>query len=361
MAKLPGKLFSSSRLMDSVIVWVKKRIKRFAFCNRHKSTFIRTIVYLEIFMAQKNRIWNEFKWNRVSPELRAATLAQYKFVTGAENLNTADIIFGNPDPATLKSATELQWIQLTSAGHSQYDDDDVKVLFQERGITMTNSSAVYAEPCAEHLFAMILGLTRRLPQAMENQSGAKQWNHQEERKRSFLLKNQKVLLLGFGAIARRLTELLHPFDMQIAALRRHSGQEKNVTIISQDKLAKVLSEADHIVDILPENGSTKNFVDEAFLAGAKAGANFYNIGRGTTVDQNALMASLRGGRLAAAYLDVTSPEPLPPNHPLWTTPNCYITPHSGGGHRDEFDRLLRHFLDNLKRFENDEELSDRII
>jgi phosphoglycerate dehydrogenase-like enzyme len=313
-------------------------------------------------MAQKNyRIWTEFKWNRVSPELREATLAQHEFVTGAENLKTADIIFGNPDPAALKSATELQWIQLTSAGHSQYDGDDVKVLFKERGITMTNSSAVYAEPCAEHLFAMILGLARRLPQATEDQSGAKQWNQKDQRERPYLLKNQKVLLLGFGAIARRLAELLQPFDMQISALRRHPSQEKNVTIISQGDLSKVLSEADHIVDILPENESTKYFVDEALLAGAKPGANFYNIGRGTTVDQNALMTALKKDNLAAAYLDVTSPEPLPPNHPLWTTPNCYITPHSGGGHRDEFDRLLRHFLDNLKKFENGEELSDRII
>ena len=310
---------------------------------------------------KKNIIWSDVDWNRVSPELRDATLAQYEFVHGEDNLLKANIAFGKPDPALLKDAAHLQWIHLSSAGHAQYDGDDLNVLFKQRGIMMTNSSAVYAEPCAEHLFAMILGLARRLPQAMKNQLDAKDWNQLEQRENAYLLTNQKVLLLGYGAIARRLAELLQPFDMQISALRQHPNQERNVTIISQKDLPKVLSEADHIVNILPENESTKKFVDEEFLTGAKADASFYNIGRGTTVDQNALMAALKKGNLAAAYLDVTSPEPLPPNHPLWTTPNCYITPHSGGGHRDEFDRLLRHFLGNLKKFENGEELSDRVI
>ena len=88
---------------------------------------------------------------------------------------------------------------------------------------------------------------------------------------------------------------------------------------------------------------------------------FYNIGRGTTVDQSALLDALHTGKLSAAYLDVTNPEPLPPDHPLWSAPNCYITPHTAGGHHDEFERLARHFIDNLRRFERGEELVDRIV
>ena len=93
----------------------------------------------------------------------------------------------------------------------------------------------------------------------------------------------------------------------------------------------------------------------------KPGAAFYNVGRGTTVDQDALLAALQSGHLAAAWLDVTDPEPLPPAHPLWTTPNCYITPHSAGGHRTEPARLLQHFLGNLRLFERGETLNDRVI
>jgi phosphoglycerate dehydrogenase-like enzyme len=97
------------------------------------------------------------------------------------------------------------------------------------------------------------------------------------------------------------------------------------------------------------------------LSAVKHGTVFYNVGRGTTVDQDALLAALKSGQLSAAYLDVTDPEPLPTEHPLWTTPNCYITPHSAGGHKTEQERLVQHFLDNLRRFEKGETLQDRVI
>jgi phosphoglycerate dehydrogenase-like enzyme len=97
------------------------------------------------------------------------------------------------------------------------------------------------------------------------------------------------------------------------------------------------------------------------LARMKPSAVFYNIGRGTTVDQTALLEALRAGKIAAARLDVTDPEPLPPDHPLWTAPNCQITPHTAGGHAEEFHRLVGHFLTNLGRYLKGEELRDRVI
>jgi phosphoglycerate dehydrogenase-like enzyme len=97
------------------------------------------------------------------------------------------------------------------------------------------------------------------------------------------------------------------------------------------------------------------------FAVVKPGARFYNIGRGTTVDQDALLRVLESGTLALAYLDVTDPEPLPSEHPLWTAPNCYITPHTAGGHKGEFERLVQHFLGNLRLFEQDEALRGQVI
>ena len=91
------------------------------------------------------------------------------------------------------------------------------------------------------------------------------------------------------------------------------------------------------------------------------GVVFYNIGRGTTVAEDALRAALTDGRVAAAYLDVTSTEPLPPENPLWSAPNCFITPHTGGGHATESVRLVRHFLANLTRFAAGEPLLDRVV
>lgn len=311
-------------------------------------------------MPRKYIIWNDFNWDHVSSKLRKETLTQHDFVQGADALAKADIAFGKPSPSAIRHAAHLRWIQLSSAGYSEYDNPQFKETLQKRGVMMTNSSDVYAEPCAEHVFAMMLALARGLPQAMENQLEAKAWNHREQRGQNYLLKDQRVLLLGFGSIARRLVELLEPLKMQISVLRRHPSAEPNLTMITEQDLPKVLLDVDHIVNTLPENDSTQHFVNQKFLAQVKPNARLYNIGRGTTVDQQALITALRENRLAAAYLDVTTPEPLPSDHALWDAPHCFITPHSAGGHHDEFDRLLHHFLKNLSAFANNEELVNRI-
>ena len=115
------------------------------------------------------------------------------------------------------------------------------------------------------------------------------------------------------------------------------------------------------MNILPASHETSNFFDKTRLARFKAGSRFYNLGRGDTVDQSALIDALNAGRLGSAYLDVTSPEPLPSDDPLWTARNCYITPHTAGGTHDESDRQIAHFVDNLKRYERGEALRDRIF
>jgi phosphoglycerate dehydrogenase-like enzyme len=97
------------------------------------------------------------------------------------------------------------------------------------------------------------------------------------------------------------------------------------------------------------------------LESMKAGGCYYAIGRGTTTDQPALLRALSSGHLAAAYLDVTEPEPLPPDHELWSLANCYITPHSSGGHESEPLRLVKHFVENLRRFEAGTPLLDKVF
>ena len=102
-------------------------------------------------------------------------------------------------------------------------------------------------------------------------------------------------------------------------------------------------------------------MNAATFSRMKPGAIFYNIGRGGTVDQSALLSALDRGHVRYAYLDVTEPEPLPPEHPLWAHPNCFITPHTAGGSIDEFERLATHFLGNLRRFEDGQTLVNRVI
>ena len=276
-------------------------------------------------------------------------------------LREADIAFGQPDPASALECPRLRWIHLTTAGYARYDTHEFRQGLGGRGAQLTNSSQVYAEPCAEHVFSFMLALARQLPASQETQRTDRAWPTLERRAVSRLLLGQSVVLLGFGAIGRRLAEMLAPFQMRVTAVRRRPAGDERVHVVTEDQLDAALAQADHVINILPDNASTVGFVNGARLAAMKPGANFYNIGRGTTVDQEALLAALRSGRLGAAYLDVTDPEPLPPEHPLWAAPNCFITPHSAGGHDTEQARLVGHFLENLRRFDRGEALTDRVI
>jgi phosphoglycerate dehydrogenase-like enzyme len=180
------------------------------------------------------------------------------------------------------------------------------------------------------------------------------------RPRLRLLNEQTVLILGFGTIARRLVELARPLEMNLIAVRRVVKDDEKIRVVPTAAVEEWLPLTDHLVNILPANDGTRHFVNAERLARLKSGAMFYNIGRGTTVDQEALLAALQSGRLGGAYLDVTEPEPLPPEHPLWTAPRCLITPHIAGGFSVEKEQQVRHFLENLRRFEKGEALLDRI-
>jgi phosphoglycerate dehydrogenase-like enzyme len=277
-------------------------------------------------------------------------------------LDAADIAFGQPSPGQVISASKLKWVQLTTAGYDRFDTPEVRAAAAARGAKISNSSRVYCEPVAQHAMAMMMAQARQLPMAMANQAGARAWPIGAIRKASRLLAGQTVLILGYGTIARRLIELLGPFGLKFVASRRKPrGDEKGVQIVTTSQVDDVLGEADYVVNILPGGSETAGFMNADRFGRMKRSAVFYNVGRGSTVDQTALEAALRSGRIAAAWLDVMTPEPLPPEHALWTTPNCFVTPHTAGGHDLEFIALVEHFLANLRRFETGEELVDLVI
>lgn len=225
----------------------------------------------------------------------------------------ADIAFGQPDETAILQAPRLRWVQLSSASYTRYDTAAFRAKAGERGLMLTNSSSVYAEPCAEHVFAFMLANARRLPVALQSRcaDGSTEWL--QLRNTSTLMRNQHVVILGFGAIASHLVKMLKPFAMQIVALRRKPKGDEGVAIITAEHLPQALAQADHVVNLLPDNAGSRHFISTERLALMKPGAVFYNIGRGATVDQDALLAALRSGRLAAAWLDVTDPEPLHPD------------------------------------------------
>ncbi len=292
----------------------------------------------------------------------SSKLADNLTATGPDPaLLSADVALGQPDPKTLLTANRLRFVQITSAGYTRYDRTDLRDALGARRAALCNSSSVYADPCAQHLLGMMLALSRRLPESIKTQLTDRAWPSDVVRAGQYLLSEQSALIFGYGAIARRLIELLGPLRMNIRGIRRTIRGDEVVPMVRPEEADAALGEADHVINILPDSAGSAGYFNRNRFARMKPSAVFYNIGRGNTVDQAALRDALQSQRLAAAYLDVTSPEPLPPADPLWTTPNCHITPHSAGGHRAEFHRLADHFVQNLRRFERGEALVDRII
>ncbi len=274
---------------------------------------------------------------------------------------TVDVAFGQPDEAAVLASDRLRWIHISSAGYTRYDTPEFRQAAKARGLMVTTSSTVYAEPCADQVLAFMLAQSRQLPVALDTRC-----THQDPRWQAFRntcvpLKGANVLILGYGAIGRRLVELLRPYEMEIVALRRQAVSEEGVTVITAEQLPAALGKAQHVINILPASGATVDFFSAERFAAMAPGAVFYNIGRGDTVNQEALLAALRSGRLGAAWLDVTSPEPLADDHPLRREPRCHITPHVAGGQADEKGVLVRHFLANFQRFLEGAPLKDRVI
>jgi phosphoglycerate dehydrogenase-like enzyme len=324
-------------------------------------------------MATGLTIWANPFLTASSEELLIRSTAAHKLIlaqkaehvldvgTGDPRLLQAEIVFGQPDPRAIIESEKLRWLQLSSAGYARYGNQEIRSALKKRAATMTNSSSVYDEPCAEHLMAWLLADARQLYPSYDNQRGPHGWPQNELRQNTRLLAGQTVFIIGYGAIGRRLTELLAPYSVEVIGYRRTIQPGSDIRVVGPPDLASTLAIADHVINILPDNSQTRNFFNSERLRQIKAGARYYSIGRGTTTEQDALAENLKSGHLLAAYLDVTDPEPLPPGHLLWSTPNCYITPHTGGGHFNETDRIIGHFVENLRRYEQGKELIDRVF
>ena len=276
-------------------------------------------------------------------------------------LAEAEIAFGQPDPADCLDSRKLRWIEVSSAGYTRYDTPGFREGMRTKGTVFTNASQVYTDACSEHVLAMMLALGRQLLASYAGQLGKRDWPYDEPARRVAPAHGPDGAHPGVRRDRAPAGRTARPFNGKIYAVRRQIHSEKGVHIVPEADLTKVLGEADHVVNILPENQGTKNYVNARRIACFKRGAYFYNIGRGATVDQDALIAGLQSGAIGAAYLDVTVPEPLPPNHPLWSAPHCFITPHTAGGRHGVNLELVRHFLANLAAFAWEGAMTDRIL
>lgn len=249
-----------------------------------------------------------------------------------------EIVFGNPDAAVVAANPKLRWMQLESVGFGEYVGLDWT---RPKGrATVTNLAGFFADPVAETALAGILALYRGIDELVRFQS-ERRWVGDPLRTRLRSLRGASVVLVGHGAINRRLAELLVPFGCSITPVARGSPVPA---------LDEALSHADLVVCTVPDTAQTRGLFDAGRLARLPETALFCNFGRGSILDEDALADALEAGRLGGAVIDVTRQEPLPPAHRFWTTPNLILTQHSGGGTADELDRKIDLFLANLARF-----------
>lgn len=321
--------------------------------------------------------------------IRASNLAATNLVAAANDpalVDRCDVALGQPTVDDILAAKKLKLVCLSSAGYTRYDRDDLRAHCKKKDIALCNASMVYAEPCSQHVLAFMLCAARRLPDSIIAQLKVRDrmmaqsfrrsnrdkplvpeakddhWDTLPVRAASVLIgPGTSVLVVGYGSIGRRIVELLTPLRPNIRALRRSPRGDENCPTSPISEIDQFLPDADDVINLLPLNDDTQQFFDAKRLGKMKRGARFYNIGRGDTVDQPALIRALVSGQIAQAYLDVTSPEPLPPENPLWLAPNCYITPHTAGGSADESERQTQHFIENVKRFERGDTLVDRVF
>ena len=255
------------------------------------------------------------------------------------DLDGCEIAFGNPPPEALTEAEALRWMQLESVGFGEYSDLDWSTLGQR--LTLTNLAGFFADPVAETALAGLLALARGVDRLARLQA-SKTWEGDPIRTRLRLLKGARVVMLGNGAINRRLAELLVPFGCEITALNSSAKPAD---------LDALLPTADILVATVPDTPATRGLFSAERLALLPRHAVLANLGRGSLIDEDALADALTEARLAGAVLDVTRDEPLPPDHRFWTCPNILLTQHSGGGTADELDRKIDTFLANLARYQ----------
>ena len=241
--------------------------------------------------------------------------------------------------SALARAPTAGWVQLPFAGVEAFAT--AGVMGPDR--TWTCAKGVYSEPVAEHVVALALAGLRSLP----TRARATSWGEQH----AGTLYDAGVVVLGGGGITAALLALLKPFRAQVTVVRRDAGTPMPgaARTVGLDQLDSVLPDAKVVVLALSLTPQTTHVIGAAQLAAMDRSAWLVNVARGRHVDTDALVRALRAGTIGGAALDVTDPEPLPDGHPLWTAPNCLITPHTANPWQTAQPLLSRRITDNVAR------------
>jgi phosphoglycerate dehydrogenase-like enzyme len=261
----------------------------------------------------------------------------------------------------LDRAKKLRFIQAIGAGTDQFPRDELV----KRGIRLASARGVNARAVAEHAMALILALSRRLPEARDNQT-RRVWRQMigDLSQREDELAGKMLLIVGLGDIGGRLARLAKAFEMRVIGLRRNpaAGRGAADSVHGMSQLNALLPEADFVVLSCPLTPETEKLIDSEALARMKSSVHLVNVARGRVVDEAALIEALAARRIAGAGIDVAVEEPLAPNSPLWGMEHVLVTPHTAGETRRYEDNVIEILRDNLERlWRGDDELRNQIV
>ena len=259
----------------------------------------------------------------------------------------ADVILGidrDCAPDILPLAKKVRWMQTTSAGN---EGCLALPRVQSGEAVITNMQRVAGPLVSDHAMALLLALARRMPTVVKQQQ-AKEW-------KSYLnigLTDKTLLVVGLGGIGTEIAKRAAAFDMRVIATRNtgKDGPSFVSYVGTADELPKLIAEADFVINVTPLTPATTGLFNKEMFARMKPSALFVNVGRGKSVVTDDLVAALKKGQLAGAALDVTDPEPLPKDHPLWNEPNVILTPHMAMNMEERLDNSWQVTRENLRRY-----------
>lgn len=282
--------------------------------------------------------WVDVRWYATKAEAVAlAPLAEIGWFDMHSKADMAEVF---------QRAIKLEWLNSVYAGVESFPLD----LLETRGVMLTNGAGINAVPIAEYIVMLMLAQCKGYREVVRAQD-RHEWLKDSPGKRE--LSGASALILGYGAIGQEVEKRLAGFEMEVSKVRRSAGPGT----LGPDEWRGRLGEFDWIIISVPATPETEGMIGTAELGAMKAGAVLVNVARGSVINQAALNAALTEGRIGDALLDVTVPEPLPADDPLWDLENTQITMHLSGRAQDRmFQRSAARFLENLARFHRGERL-----
>jgi D-2-hydroxyacid dehydrogenase (NADP+) len=267
-------------------------------------------------------------------------------------LPDADIAFSAAiDRRAFSSLPRLRWVQSPAAGVGGMLGPELVA----STVVVTSARGVRARAIAEHVLGVTIALARQLPLVFRKQA-LREWalDEIETAGRVRTLKGRRMTIVGLGSIGLEVAGIAAPFGMRVSAIRRRvdpACPPSVEEVLPPEGLLDLLSRTDVVVLSAPLTAETQHLIGAEALDRIKPGALLVNVGRGKLVDDEAVVAALKDGRLAGAALDVFTKEPLDPASPYWDLPNVIVTPHISGSMEDYWTPLVALFAENLKRFE----------